>query len=295
MITQGLDPSRLPGSTKTLPKKAAKCLKDKLDEIFPQLSSVKSEDLSSAVDMAPLDEAAGHSRKKGIETAIQEAFLRFHAQILSGYKQFLLPITSQPGAGARDISSLFDLQGFMKSRPRGTERFYQALSKTQLFGHFIESRSLCSANDVFVFFDDCIDKCDTPARLLTGNNNGSTTTVVVTPPDQSGLPPGQTFSYNGFPKLSLELLTLKSPLLQNVKNMMAGGMSTPPRSPSICRTPHERQLGTASAKKQANSPTLWAACLLGTCYTIWFIHLPALLKHHKKKERVSAVRLPSVK
>jgi hypothetical protein len=284
MITQGLDPNRLAGSEKVLPKKAAKCLKDKLNEIFPQLQSVKSEDLSSAVDMAPLDEAASHSRKKGIETAIQEAFLRFHAQILSGYKQFLLPIISQPGVGARDISSLFDLQTFMKSRPRGTERFYQALTKTQLFGHFIESRSLSSANDVFVFFDDCIDKCDTPARLLFGNNSSSTTTVVVTPPDQSGLPEGKTYTYNGFPKLDLELLTLKSPVLQNVKNRST---STPPRSPSICRTPHERHLGTLSAKKQANSPTLWAACLLGHCYTIWFIHLPALLKHHKKKQKVN--------
>jgi len=49
--------------------------------------------------------------------------------------------------------------GFVRSRPRGTERFFQLLTRTQLFSHFIESRSLSSGNDaVLAFFDECTDR-----------------------------------------------------------------------------------------------------------------------------------------
>ena len=47
----------------------------------------------------------------------------------------------------------------MKSRPRGTEKFFQLLTRTQLFNHFVEARSLSSSNDaVLMFFDECIEK-----------------------------------------------------------------------------------------------------------------------------------------
>ena len=49
--------------------------------------------------------------------------------------------------------------GFYRSRPRGTERFFQLLTKTQFFCHFIEARSLSSINDaVLAFFDYCTEK-----------------------------------------------------------------------------------------------------------------------------------------
>ena len=46
-----------------------------------------------------------------METAIQEAFLRFMAVLLKGYNNFLLPITTAPTVAATDVSSLFDIQG----------------------------------------------------------------------------------------------------------------------------------------------------------------------------------------
>ncbi len=46
-----------------------------------------------------------------METAIQEAFLRFMASIMKGYQSYLLPITRAPTAGTTDVSSLFDVGG----------------------------------------------------------------------------------------------------------------------------------------------------------------------------------------
>lgn len=286
MITQAVDPKESKSATwKSLPKKPGKVIKDRLDELFLQLYQVANEDSNTAVEMAPLDDLSSAKKKNYIEVNIREAFLRFHAQILKGYKQFLLPITSRPDIGSRDLTTLFDLQGFVRSRPRGTERFFQLLTRTQLFSHFIETRSLSSSNDaVLAFFDECTEKCETNARLLHSNvGSESFTTVVVTGPDLSGLPPGEMYKYNGFPKLREDLFAAMNPTLLNLKST---NTTTPPRSPMVGRTIHERQQGSISAKKQANSPTLWARCLLGHCYTIWFIHLPAYVKFHYNKENI---------
>jgi hypothetical protein len=62
-----------------------------------------------------------HAHKKNIyicfqqslELEIQEAFLRFMATVLKGYRMYLLPITKAPTIGTTDPSSLFDLQGLL--------------------------------------------------------------------------------------------------------------------------------------------------------------------------------------
>lgn len=65
---------------------------------------------------------------------------------------------------------LFIHTGFVRSRPRGTERFFQLLTKTQLFSHFIESRSLSSNNDdVLAFFDECCERVR-EENILIGEN-----------------------------------------------------------------------------------------------------------------------------
>lgn len=46
-----------------------------------------------------------------LELEIQEAFLRFMAAILRGYRSYLQPITQAPSEKTTDVSSLFDLQG----------------------------------------------------------------------------------------------------------------------------------------------------------------------------------------
>lgn len=50
-----------------------------------------------------------------LELEIQEAFLRFMAAILRGYRSYLLPITQAPSEKTTDASSLFDIQGTLQS------------------------------------------------------------------------------------------------------------------------------------------------------------------------------------
>lgn len=45
------------------------------------------------------------------EMEIQEAFLRFMAYVLKGYRIFLKPITQAPSNKTTAVDSLFDLQG----------------------------------------------------------------------------------------------------------------------------------------------------------------------------------------
>ncbi|XP_023800986.1 DENN domain-containing protein 4C-like [Cyanistes caeruleus] len=94
-----------------------------------------------------------------LEMEIQEAFLRFMASILKGYRTFLKPITQAPSNKATAADSLFDHQGFLKSRDRAYTKFYTHLTKTQIFSRFIEECSFVSDKDTgLAFFDDCIEK-----------------------------------------------------------------------------------------------------------------------------------------
>ena len=81
------------------------------------------------------------------------------ASILRGYRSFLLPITKAPTIRATDPNSLFDLQGFLRSRDKAHVKFYMLLMKTQMFIRFIEERSFVSDMDSsLAFFDECSDK-----------------------------------------------------------------------------------------------------------------------------------------
>lgn len=61
-----------------------------------------------------------------LELEIQEAFLRFMATILKGYRSCLLPITKAPTVGTTDPNSLFDLQG------KGTINNYFCISVSKI-------------------------------------------------------------------------------------------------------------------------------------------------------------------
>jgi len=289
MITQATQDVKEPREItwRLLPKKPGKVLKDRLDDIFELLIHVDNEEVDRAVDMAPID-TDGHSArtmKEKLELDIQETFLRFHATILKGYRQFLLPITTRPTMESCDISKIFDLQGFLKSRPREYQRFFFSLTKTQLFSHFVQQRFYVSTNDsLLAFFDDCTEKCESSKPLLKQNTVAPNhRTVVCTPPDSSGLPKNEIYEYLRFPKLRAELFH-QDGSTSHLKP--SANPRTPPRSPAVTRTLNERNLCTMSAKKQSNSPTLWARCLLGHCFAIWFIHLPAYVKSHHNKKKV---------
>lgn len=69
------------------------------------------------MDMTPIEaDFSWHKKKTSLEMEIQEAFLRFMASILKGYRSYLKPITGgpagqAPSAKATSADSLYDLQG----------------------------------------------------------------------------------------------------------------------------------------------------------------------------------------
>lgn len=66
----------------------------------------------SAVEMTPIEADFSWQKKMiELEMLIQEAFLRFMASILKGYRTFLKPITQAPSNKATAADSLFDHQG----------------------------------------------------------------------------------------------------------------------------------------------------------------------------------------
>lgn len=71
----------------------------------------------SAVDMTPIEaDFTWHKKKTALEMEIQEAFLRFMASILKGYRSYLKPITTAPSEKATAADSLYDLQGKIHSK-----------------------------------------------------------------------------------------------------------------------------------------------------------------------------------
>lgn len=76
-------------------------------------------------------------KEQALELEIQDAFLRFTATILKGYRAFLLPITKAPTVGSTDPTSLFNIQAFLRSRDKAHAKFYSMLVKTQMFIRFV--------------------------------------------------------------------------------------------------------------------------------------------------------------
>lgn len=78
---------------------------------FPASSGQYRADGLLELSMSDTSELSCGKSLHTLELEIQEAFLRFMAAILKGYRLFLRPITQAPSEKATDASSLFDLQG----------------------------------------------------------------------------------------------------------------------------------------------------------------------------------------
>lgn len=282
-------------SWKSLPKKPGKVLHERLNELHYQLYQLYHKEretsggdiIETAIELAPLDHDTSHSRKRlQLEVAIQDAFLQFMATILKGYQSFLKPITSAPTQETCDLTSLFDLEGFLKSRPSSQSKFFQMLSRTQMFSRFIEQRSFVTAQDsLLAFFDNCLEKFEIlpESRLVEVDESvarGGQRTYVVTPPDVSNMEKGKLYTYPVFPVLNVALMKPEK------LSLHAQSAMTPPVSPVARRTRAERHQSVLMAKKNSGSPFNWAKCLLAHCYSLWFIHLPAYVKRHHNKAKV---------
>ncbi|KAG8330527.1 hypothetical protein J6590_061927 [Homalodisca vitripennis] len=280
-----------------LPKKPTRVLRNCLDRLNQKLRLL----LQSATTQSSnntdhsIDNDFQLKRKElNFELEIQEAFLRFMATILRGYRNYLLPIIKAPTVGTTDTNSLFNLKAFTLSRDRSDTKFFGLVVKTQMFIRFIEERSFVSDMDAgLAFFDECTEKMaaavlagkvkqngwlqDGEGRLLDlDESHHSERTVFIMPPEPTGLPSNTTYTYQGF-TLNPLLFSHKEPksLLKAATRLSGGGMA--PGSPMARRTKHEIKSAQKLAKKYASSPELWAKCLLGTCYSLWFIHLPSFV------------------
>ncbi|NXU48537.1 DEN4C protein, partial [Turnix velox] len=293
---------------KQFPKKPCKNLLSTLKKLHPQLAAVhRKTQEGSAVEMTPIEADFSWQKKMTeLEMEIQEAFLRFMASILRGYRTFLKPITQAPSNKATAADSLFDHQGFLKSRDRAYAKFYTHLTKTQIFSRFIEECSFVSDKDTgLAFFDDCIEKLFPDkgtekgekidvdsvedARLIElDESQKSEHTVFIMPPEppaDDGQDRVPKYSYKNFPRLDFKLFDRPQELKLSFSRHPAG--SSISNSPALMakRTKQEIKAAHKLAKKYYLNPPQWAKCLFSHSYSLWFICLPAYIRvaHLKAK------------
>ncbi|KAF5895051.1 C-myc promoter-binding protein isoform X1, partial [Clarias magur] len=292
---------------KILPRKACKRLINTLSNLHQQLVQdymMSREEGQIDVTMSERDPGSGEKSLQSLELEIQEAFLRFMAAILKGYRSYLLPITQAPSEKATDASSLFDLQGFLKSRDRSHQKFYSLMTKTQMFIRFIEECSFVSDKDAsLAFFDDCVDKLfgtekggkvdserleDTKLIEL-DKSHRSEHTVFITPPELPPVPEGEEpsilYSYSGFPVLNAELCEPQEG--PGIPMVTTNSRHTSPGSPAAIfrRSKQEIKSAQRMAKTYSSIPHMWSKCLLRHCHGLWFICLPAYVAACHSKVR----------
>ncbi|KAM7152328.1 C-myc promoter-binding protein isoform 1-T3 [Macrochelys suwanniensis] len=285
-------------SWKILPKKPCKNLMNTLNNLYQQLAELQQRPREDALMELTMNDYDFNSGKKLhlLDMEIQEAFLCFMASLLKGYRSYLRPITQAPSETATDASSLFELQGFLKSRDRSHQKFYTSMTKTQMFIRFIEECSFVSDKDAsLAFFDDCVNKVDMDksgeTRLIELDESyKSEHTVFITPPEIPHLPNGEEhplqYSYNGFPVLKLDLFDRPEGFLTTPNNKLSSKASSPNSpSPMFRRTKQEIKSAHKIAKRYSSIPQMWSRCLLRHCYGLWFICLPAYVKVCHSKVR----------
>ncbi|XP_043933792.1 C-myc promoter-binding protein [Protopterus annectens] len=281
---------------KVLPKKACKNLLNSLSSLYQQLRVHQRPREDPLMELTVNDHDFNSGKAQFLELEIQEAFLRFMASILKGYRAYLQPITQAPSEKATDASSLFDLQGFLRSRDRAHQKFYSLMTKTQMFIRFIEECSFVSDKDAsLAFFDDCVEKVDVDRtdeiRLIElDESHRSEHTVFITPPELPMLPEGKEhplkYRYSGFPVLTQELFDSPEGFSKRNGCKVSPKVSCP-SSPAAMfrRTKQEIKYAHSVAKKYSSIPQMWSKCLLRHCYGLWFICLPAYIRVCHSKVR----------
>ncbi|XP_018099241.1 DENN domain-containing protein 4C isoform X2 [Xenopus laevis] len=295
-------------SWKQLPKKPVKNLIGVLKKLYLRLSSVhqKSQE-ESAVLMTPIEADFSWQKKTiDLEMEIQEAFLRFMASILKGYRTYLKPITQAPSNKATAADSLFDRQGFLKSRDRAHMKFYTSLTKTQIFIRFIEECSFVSDKDTsLAFFDDCLEKLFPDKGVERGDKGDlefpedtrlielddsqkSEHTVFIMPPEplpEDGPDPHPKYSYKSFPRLDYALFDQTRDQYLSFNGTAKGSRAA--SSPTFIgkRTKQEIKTAHKLARKYFSNDPAWSKCLFSQCFSLWFVCLPVYIKVSHSKAR----------
>uniref|UniRef100_A0ABM5F396 DENN domain-containing protein 4B isoform X2 n=1 Tax=Pogona vitticeps TaxID=103695 RepID=A0ABM5F396_9SAUR len=282
-------------STRALPRKPCKVLLASLHSLYQQLDEMYNRPVEEAtLEFLLTDYDLIYGRRKQLELEIQGAFLRFMACLLKGYRGYLLPITQAPSEKTHDSSSLFYLQGFLKSRDRAYHKFYGQLLRTQLFTQFIEECSFVSDRHTFLeFFDSCVEKVQVDlekpeelALIELDDTHGSEHTVFIMPPEEPTGPNGTElpprYQYDSFPELQPKLFERPQDQLMP---SLCQPRSSAPSSPAPRRTKQEMKVAQRVAQKYSSVPDMWAKCLLGHCYGLWFITLPTYVRAAPSKVR----------
>uniref|UniRef100_A0A6Q2WRZ8 DENN/MADD domain containing 4A n=1 Tax=Esox lucius TaxID=8010 RepID=A0A6Q2WRZ8_ESOLU len=264
---------------KILPRRACKHLLSALGSLYQQLTEGREnvEDGHTEPTARDPDLACGGKSLHTLEMEIQESFLRFMAAILKGYRSYLLPITQAPSERTTDAGSLFDLQGFLKSRDRSHQKFYSLMIKTQMFIRFIEECSFVSDKDAsLAFFDECVDKTDSDRpedlKLIElDESHRSEHTVYINPPDLPPLPPGQ--EYPLCYRYALTRTHTYSPT-QSTSTLVVGFLAIQCVLISLLWFQEVRS-AQRMARTYSSVPQMWSKCLLRHCYGLWFVCLPA--------------------
>ncbi|XP_043391556.1 DENN domain-containing protein 4B isoform X6 [Chelonia mydas] len=282
-------------SPRSLPRRPCKVLLAALHAHFQQLDEMYNKPVEEAsLEFLLTDYDLVYGRRKQLELEIQASFLRFMACVLKGYRSFLLPITRAPCDTTHDSSSLFFLQGFLKSRDRAYQKFYGQLLRTQLFTQFIQECSFVSDRHACLeFFDTCVEKVqvdlekaeDAPLMEL-DDSHGSEHTVFIMPPEEPLGPDGAElpalYCYDSFPVLRSELFERPQ---DQLAALLCQPKSSAPSSPAPRRTKQEMKMAQRVAQKYSSMPDMWARCLLGHCYGLWFIYLPTYVRAAPSKVR----------
>uniref|UniRef100_A0A8C8RFS2 DENN domain containing 4B n=1 Tax=Pelusios castaneus TaxID=367368 RepID=A0A8C8RFS2_9SAUR len=282
-------------SPRLLPRRPCKVLLASLHAHFQQLDEMYNKPVEEAsLEFLLTDYDLVYGRRKQLELEIQASFLRFMACVLKGYRTYLLPITQAPCDTTHDSSSLFFLQGFLKSRDRAYHKFYGQLLRTQLFTQFIEECSFVSDRHASLeFFDTCVDKVQVDLEkaeeaplIELDDSHGSEHTVFIMPPEEPVGPNGAElpalYCYDSFPMLQAELF--ERPRDQQMA-LLCQAKSSAPSSPAPRRTKQEMKVAQRVAQKYSSMPDMWARCLLGHCYGLWFIYLPTYVRAAPSKVR----------
>uniref|UniRef100_A0A8C9VLL1 DENN domain containing 4B n=1 Tax=Scleropages formosus TaxID=113540 RepID=A0A8C9VLL1_SCLFO len=267
-----------PLSWRSLPRKHSKTLLTSLTNLHKTLEKIYMPGQEEAtLEFLLTDYDLIYGRQKQLELEIQEAFLRFMSCLLRGYRTYLLPITQAPSERTTDCSSLFNLQGFLKSRDRTQQKFYAQLTRTQMFTQFIEECSFVSDRHTCLeFFDECVQKVivdvEKPedVRLIDlDESHSGEHTVFIMPPEE----PLSWLSKN------VSLVWMK-----DFCHFACFTNCTPLLFP-IPPTIKEIKLAQKRAQKYSSVPDMWSKCLLGHCYGLWFIYLPTFVRAECAKVR----------
>ncbi|KAL0870637.1 hypothetical protein ABMA27_005596 [Loxostege sticticalis] len=289
-------------SIKLLPKRQARGLRQTLESLYGSIRPASpvhhsSDSKFNGEPTTSLDRDFQRRKKEqALELKIQEAFLRFMAVTLQGYRSYLIPITKAPTVGTTDPHALFHMDAFLRSRDKTHQRFFALMMRTQMFTRFIEERSfVCDVDQGLTFFDECIERTTderTRDEPLLGmdNTNTSERTVFVLPPDPPD--PDEVYTYEKF-ELDNALVAkcrcrTRSGAVQALPAAaLASAESLADASPMARRTKHEIAAAQRLARKASLSPEAWAKCLLGACYSLYFLSLPCRLTLSRGKEHAT--------